>query len=129
MPIVSKYVLMCDDEPMIIRAAEIKLVRAGFEVRVCADGQAAWESIQQRRPDLLISDCQMPRLGGLELLKRLREHEATRDLPTFMLTGKGFELPVDELREKYGLLGVISKPFSPRELLKTVEAALAVSSV
>jgi two-component system, OmpR family, alkaline phosphatase synthesis response regulator PhoP len=126
---VSKYVLMCDDEPMIIRAAEIKLVRAGFEVRICPDGQAAWESIQERRPDLLISDCQMPRLGGLELLKRLREHEATRDLPVYMLTGKGFELSFDELREKYGLLGVISKPFSPRELLKTVEMTLAVSHV
>jgi hypothetical protein len=46
-----------------------------------------------------------------------------------MLTGKGFELPVDELREKYGLLGVISKPFSPRELLKTVEMTLAASHV
>jgi two-component system, OmpR family, alkaline phosphatase synthesis response regulator PhoP len=125
----SKYVLMCDDEPMIIRAAEIKLRNAGFEVHICCDGEAAWECIQQRRPDLLISDCQMPRLGGLELLKRLRENEATRDLPVYMLTGKGFELPIDELRERYGLLGVISKPFSPRELLKTVEATLAASSV
>jgi CheY-like chemotaxis protein len=127
--IVSKYVLMCDDEPMIIRAAEIKLTRAGFEVEIQPDGQAAWESILRRRPDLLISDCQMPRLGGLELLKRLREHEPTRDIPVFMLTGKGFELPIDELREKYGLLGVIAKPFSPRELLKTVEATLTASPV
>jgi two-component system, OmpR family, alkaline phosphatase synthesis response regulator PhoP len=126
---VSKYVLMCDDEPMIIRAAEIKLSRAGFEVQIEPDGQAAWESILRRRPDLLISDCQMPRLGGLELLKRLREHEATRDLPVYLLTGKGFELPIDELREKYGLLGVIAKPFSPREVLKTVEATLAASHV
>jgi DNA-binding response OmpR family regulator len=125
----SKYILMCDDEPTIIRAAEIKLARAGFEVAICPDGQAAWESIQLRRPDLLISDCQMPRLGGLDLLKRLREHEATRDLPVFMLTGKGFELPIDELKEKYGLLGVIAKPFSPRELLHTVEATLAASPV
>jgi CheY-like chemotaxis protein len=125
----SKYVLMCDDEPTIIRAAEIKLTRAGFEVAVCADGRAAWESIQKRRPDLLISDCQMPRLGGIELLKLLRENEATRDLPVYMLTGKGFELPVDELKEKYGLLGVIAKPFSPRELLQTVETTLAASPV
>jgi two-component system alkaline phosphatase synthesis response regulator PhoP len=126
---VSKYVLMCDDEPTIIRAAEIKLTRAGFEVQIKPDGQAAWESILERRPDLLITDCQMPRLGGLELLKRIREHEATRDLPVFMLTGKGFELPIDELREKYGLLGVIAKPFSPRELLSTVEATLAANQV
>jgi two-component system alkaline phosphatase synthesis response regulator PhoP len=118
---------MCDDEPMIIRAAEIKLERAGFEVAICTDGQAAWESIERRRPDLLISDCQMPRLGGLELLKRLRENEATRDLPVYLLTGKGFELPIEELKEKYGLLGVIGKPFSPRELLHTVEATLAAS--
>jgi two-component system alkaline phosphatase synthesis response regulator PhoP len=124
----SKHVLLCDDEIAIIRAAEIKLTRAGFRVTCCSDGQEAYEAIQADKPDLLISDCQMPRMGGLELIRRLREDEATRDLPIMMLTGKGYELPREELQAKYGVLDIIAKPFSPRDVLKLVESLFLASA-
>lgn len=124
----SKHVLLCDDEIAIIRAAEIKLTRAGFRVTCCSDGQEAYEAIQAEKPDLLISDCQMPRMGGLELIRRLREDEATRDLPIMMLTGKGYELPREELQSKYGVIDIIAKPFSPRDVLKLVENLFVASA-
>ncbi|MBL9090125.1 MAG: response regulator [Planctomycetaceae bacterium] len=123
----SKHILLCDDEVTIIRAAEIKLTRAGYRVSHCSDGVAALELIASDMPDLVISDCQMPRMGGLELVRRLRENPATRELPFLMLTGKGFELPLDELKQKYGVLAVMAKPFSPREVLQTVDNVLAAS--
>ena len=125
----SKHVLLCDDEAAIIRAAEIKLSRAGYRVTCCNDGQAALEAIQLETPDLLLTDCQMPRLGGLELIRRLRELEATHDLPIYMLTAKGFELSAEELKAKWNVLGVIAKPFSPREVLKLVDNLFAVGAV
>lgn len=117
-------ILLCDDEVHIVRAAEFKLARAGYEVRCAADGQAAWETINGERPDLLITDLQMPRLGGLELIERLRQQPETHDLPVIVLTAKGFELKPQELAEKWGVLAVVGKPFSPRELLRLVESAL-----
>lgn len=123
----SRHILLCDDEIAIIRAAEIKLTRAGFRVTCCSDGQEAYETIQVEKPDLLISDCQMPRMGGLELIRRLRADEATRDMPIMMLTGKGFELPREELQTKYGVIEIIAKPFSPRDVLKIVENLFAAS--
>lgn len=116
-----KRVMLCDDEVFILRAAEIKLRRAGYEVRIAGDGEEAWRQIQAQTPDLLVTDCQMPRLDGLGLIRRLRDHPATHDLPVFMLTAKGFELPRDDLARQYNVLGVIAKPFSPRELLETIE--------
>lgn len=124
-----KHVLLCDDELPIIRAAEIKLSRAGYRVTCCGDGVQALEAIGREKPDLLITDCQMPRMGGLDLIQRLRERPETQDLPIMMLTGKGFELRPDELRERWNVLRVIAKPFSPREVLQLVEIALAAETV
>ena len=85
-------ILLCDDESHILLAVEIKFRRAGYEVRTANDGEEAWQIIQQWKPDILISDYQMPRMNGVELCMRCRMHEATRDLPVLLLTAKGFEL-------------------------------------
>ena len=120
----GKRILLCDDEIHILRAAEFKVKRAGYEVRIASDGEEGWERILEQLPDLVITDCQMPRLDGLGLIARAREHEATRELPFFMLTAKGLELSHTELAEKLNVLGVISKPFSPRDLLRTIDEVL-----
>ena len=120
----GKRILLCDDEIHILRAAEFKLKRAGYDVRIAGDGEEGWEMIQEEMPDLVVTDCQMPRLDGLGLIARAREHEATRELPFFMLTAKGLELSHAELAERHNVLGVISKPFSPRDLLRSVDEVL-----
>jgi len=120
----EKRLLLCDDEIHILRAAEFKLKRAGYSVRIAGDGEEGWEMIQEELPDLVVTDCQMPRLDGLGLIARAREHEATRELPFFMLTAKGLELSHAELAEKLKVLGVISKPFSPRDLLRSIDEVL-----
>lgn len=114
-------ILLCDDEIHILRVAEFKLSRAGYEVCCANNGLEAWEEICRQKPDMLITDCQMPRLDGIGLCKRIRANPATSDLPIFMLTAKGFELSHQELRDELGILKVIPKPFSPRDLLQQID--------
>ena len=121
----TKRILLCDDELHILRAAEFKFKRAGYDVTCATDGQEGWESIQECRPDIVVTDCQMPRLSGLGLAERIRNTPDTADLPVIMLTAKGFELPSEELRSQYGIRHLMAKPFSPRELFARVEAVLA----
>ena len=121
----SKKVLLCDDEIHILRAAEIKVSRAGYDVRVARDGQQAWEMIQQDRPDVLVTDVQMPLVDGFELSRRIRSNPETRDLPILMLTAKGFELAHQELMDKWGIVDILGKPFSPRELVRLIDRILA----
>ncbi len=118
-------ILFCDDEPHILRAAEFKFLKAGYEVRTAGDGEEGWELIRRQVPDMLITDCQMPRLDGPGLIARLRAHEETRELPVVMLTAKGFELSHRELAERWNVLAILPKPFSPRGLLECVEQVLA----
>ena len=120
----SKKVLLCDDEIHIVRAAEIRLSQAGFTVRIAHDGQEAWEAILEDQPDVLVTDLQMPRVDGFELIRRIRANASTKDMPVLMLTAKGFELAREEIMEKWGIFAVLSKPFSPRELVRLIDLAI-----
>jgi len=125
----GKRIILCDDEIHILRAMEFKLKKAGYEVEITADGEEAWNAIQNCKPDLLITDCQMPRLTGLELIGRLRDNPRTADIPVFMLTAKGYELSHELLFGQLRVLRVVAKPFSPRELLQDVDAVLQNETV
>lgn len=117
----TKKVLLCDDEIHILRAAELKVARAGYDVRIARDGQQAWEMILEDMPDVLVTDVQMPRLDGFQLSQRIRGNSDTKDLPVLMLTAKGFELEQQELMEKWGIIDIVAKPFSPRELVRRID--------
>jgi CheY-like chemotaxis protein len=119
----SYRIVIADDEVHIRRAAEFKLKRE-FDVRSAEDGQEAWELILEERPDALVTDLQMPRMDGLELISRIRSHETLHDLPIILLTAKGFELSQDEVFERLKVFRLIAKPFSPRELCKLVQLAI-----
>ncbi len=125
----SKRILLCDDEIHILRAAEFKFKRAGYEVALASDGQEGWERIQEQMPDIVVTDCQMPRLSGLGLAERIKDNPATCHLPVIMLSGKGFELSEQEIREKYGIRSLVGKPFSPRELFQIAESLLGGEEV
>ncbi len=120
-----KRILLCDDEIHILRAAEFKFKRAGYEVVLASDGEEGWEQIQQQLPDIVVTDCQMPRLSGLGLAERIKNDPATCHLPVIMLSGKGFELSQSEISDRCGIRVLIGKPFSPRELFQQVESLLA----
>jgi CheY-like chemotaxis protein len=124
----AKRILLVDDEIHIIRASEFKFQRLGYEVACAGDGEEAWEQIQKHKPDLIITDCQMPRLDGLALAARVYGNAETTDIPIVMLSAKGFELSADEIRERFGIVALLPKPFSPRELACLAEEILTQSA-
>ena len=114
-------ILVCDDEMHIRRAVAGKLTSAGFDVQTANDGLLAWEAIEREPVDLLVTDCEMPRLDGIELARRLRGRTETRAIPIILLTAKGFELDEARLADELSPFVVMPKPFSPRELLQIVQ--------
>ncbi len=120
----ERTILVADDETHILHVVSLKLKNAGYRVLTARDGQEALELAQQEKPDLLITDYHMPQLNGIELCRRLKLDPATSHIPAIMLTARGYELePADT--EQSGILRMLSKPFSPRHLLSTVEEVLA----
>jgi CheY-like chemotaxis protein len=119
----TKKILVADDESHILHVVSLKLRNAGYTVICAHDGQEAFELALSEQPDLLITDYHMPHLSGLELCHRLRHEPQTAHIKAIMLTARGYHLEPQDT-EKSGILTMISKPFSPRQLLTTVNEVL-----
>jgi two-component system, OmpR family, response regulator ChvI len=117
---VNATIALIDDDRNILTSVSIALQAEGFLTRLYADGESGLKALLENPPDLAVCDIKMPRLDGLELLRRLREHST---LPVIFLTSKD-----DELDEALGLaLGAddyIAKPFSQRLLIARIRAIL-----
>ncbi len=123
----GKKILVVDDESHILHVVSLKLRNAGFEVVTGCDGQEGLELAQSEQPDLIITDYHMPQLSGLELCRRLRHDPATQHIRAIMLTARGYQLePADT--EDSGIRRMLTKPFSPRQLLATVNEVLSAAA-
>ncbi len=120
-------ILVCDDEPHILHVLSAKLSNAGFEVFTAADGEEGLHLAKQHRPALIVTDYQMPMLSGLELCAKLRADPQTQDIPVMMLTARGYSLSDDEIKN-VNVRKILPKPFSPREILRSVQEILGTAA-
>jgi len=117
-------VLVVDDEPTILDVVSRYLERAGYRAQVAGDGAEALRMTGEERPDLIVLDLMLPGMGGLEVMRRLREGERERGrLSIILLTAKGEQTDrITGLR--LGADDYVAKPFSPAELVARVDAVL-----
>ena len=114
-------IALVDDDKNILASVSMLLEQEGYHIRTFTDGAAALTALTTTPPDLAILDIKMPRMDGLELLRRLRQ--ANPELPVIFLTSKDEE--IDELMGlNAGADDYIRKPFSQRLLLERVRAVL-----
>jgi two-component system response regulator ChvI len=113
-------IALVDDDRNILTSVSIALQAEGFATRVYSDGETALKAIVDNPPDLAVLDVKMPRMDGMELLRRLREKS---DLPVIFLTSKDEELD-EALGLAMGADDYIAKPFSQRLLIARIRALL-----
>lgn len=120
----ESVIALVDDDRNILTTVSIALQTEGFVTRIYTDGESALKSLIENPPDLAVFDIKMPKMDGLELLRRVR---SSTDFPVIFLTSKD-----DEQDEEIGLgLGAddyISKPFSQRLLVARIRAILRRSN-
>jgi two-component system alkaline phosphatase synthesis response regulator PhoP len=119
----GKRVLVVDDEIHIVHVVAIKLRNNGYEVETANNGADAFELACRNKPDIIVTDFQMPVMTGMELVEKLRQNEDTKNTPIIMLTARSFAIP-KEKQEQLKISDCLSKPFSPRELLSNIEDIL-----
>ncbi len=119
----GERILVVDDEADILELVGFHLRQAGFSVETAQDGAEALASLRRNPPALLLLDVLLPDLTGTEILRVLRQDEATRLVPVILLTARGEE--VDRVVGfELGADDYVTKPFSPRELVLRVRAVL-----
>ncbi len=117
----SARILMVEDEVDLRRLNREVLMEAGYQVDAAEDGAVAWSALQLFDYDLLLTDNHMPKLTGVELIKKLRSEAMT--LPVILVSGA---MPTEEIRRQPWLKiqALLAKPYTIGELLKTVKEVL-----
>ncbi|MDK1029377.1 MAG: response regulator [Anaerolineae bacterium] len=121
-----KNILCIEDEQEMIDLIRLILGRRGFEVTGAAGGKEGLEKLQENPPDLVLLDLMMPDIDGWEVYQQMKAEEKTKDIPVIVVTAKAQN--IDKV------LGIhiakvddyIAKPFSPQDLLNSVEKILGV---
>ena len=113
-------ILICDDDPVILRLLEVNLELEGYEVLLAHHGENAIEVATAELPDLVILDIMMPRLDGYQTCERLKANDATKDIPVVFLSAKAQQTDIDK-GKAYGVAEYLTKPFDPNDLIDVVQ--------
>ncbi|WP_439533333.1 response regulator transcription factor [Polymorphobacter sp.] len=119
-PVAAPVIALVDDDRNILTSVSIALQAEGFTVRLYSDGDTALKGLTENPPDLAVLDIKMPRMDGMEVLRRLREKS---ELPVIFLTSKDTEID-EALGLAMGADDYIGKPFSQRLLIERIRAVL-----
>ena len=119
----AERVLVVEDEADIQNLLAHVFRREGFDVVTAEDGQDALAKVRSERPDLVLLDLMLPRVPGIEVLKKVKSEAETRGLPVILLTARGEEID-RVLGFELGADDYVTKPFSPREVVLRARAVL-----
>ncbi|MDO9129050.1 MAG: response regulator [Anaerolineales bacterium] len=120
-----KRVLCIEDEAEMIDLIRLILGRRGFEVKGANGGLEGLEMIRKEKPDLVLLDLMMPDMDGWEVYQQMKADEATRDIPVIVVTAKAQSIDKVLGLHIAKVDDYIAKPFSPQELLASIDNVLA----
>lgn len=116
----SPCVLVVDDDKLVRHVLAEFIARSGYRVIEACDGLDAWRQVRLERPDVIVSDLQMPRCDGAELSRRIRNHPETFDIPMLIVTGSPDSITARGL----DCDGVLAKPITAQLLVEAIERVL-----
>jgi DNA-binding response OmpR family regulator len=120
----TKQILCIEDEPEMIDLIRLILGRRGFEVVGAAGGKEGLEKMQQHPPALVLLDLMMPDMDGWEVYQQMKADEKTKDIPVIVVTAKAQSIDKVLGLHIAKVDDYIAKPFSPQELLNSVDKVL-----
>lgn len=118
-----KKILVVDDDPYILMSLEFLMKKNGYEVMIARNGQEALDAVEQHHPDLVLLDIMMPDVDGYAICSHIKSSKKLNDIIVVFLSAKTKEADVKKGYD-LGAALYISKPFSTRDLMKSVKELL-----
>lgn len=115
----AKRILVVDDEPDILKVVVFRLKKLGYDVATATNGIEAIDSVRENKPDIILLDLRIPVLDGVEVAKRLKSEDETRDIPIIIVTASTHQ--VVEKAKECNADDYIIKPFVPDELIGKIK--------
>jgi len=120
----SKKILVIDDEKHLLKMLEMELKFEEYKVMTALDGDRGLGLVREFRPDLIVTDCMMPNITGIDVLEKLREDPSSRDIPVILLSNKW---DIEDTLQSFSKVMFMRKPFEMAELCDNIKLMLEAS--
>lgn len=115
-----KKILIVEDEELLLGLLQKKLSREGYEVSVARDGQAGLKMMRQSKPDLILLDIVMPKIGGFEVMEEMGKEPELKKIPIIIVSNSGQPVELDKAKELGARDWLIKTEFDPQEVVDKV---------
>ena len=124
-PSKKTHILVIEDNEDVRKVLSLYLKKNGHEISEAGDGLAGLQAAEEEKPDLVLLDVLLPRIDGIEVLKKLRKNPSCADIPVIMMSAVLQTSDIQNETQRLNISGFLQKPFQVRHLLKMVKEALA----
>lgn len=117
----AKKILLVEDEEIIIDLLKKKLERENYDVRVARDGEEGLKAMQREKPDLILLDIIMPKMGGFEVMEEMQKDEELKQIPVIVISNSGQPVELDRAKKLGARDWLIKTEFDPQEVIDKVK--------
>lgn len=117
----AKKILIIEDEKIMIELLQQKLAGEGYEVQVAEEGEEGLRRMRKMKPDLVLLDIIMPKMGGMEVLERAQKDKELKKIPIIVISNSGQPVEIDKVQKLGARDWLIKTDFDPQEVIKKVK--------
>jgi len=116
-----KKILLIEDEEVLISLLEKKLAQMDYDVSVARNGLEGMEKMRETKPDLILLDILMPKMGGMEVLETMQKDEELKKIPVIVISNSGQPVEIDKIRELGARDWLVKAEFNPQEVVEKIK--------
>jgi len=116
-----KKILLVEDEEIMISLLQKKLTKEGYEISVARDGEEGLKAMREVRPDLVLLDIIMPKMGGFEVMEEMGKDKNLKDIPVIVISNSGQPVELDKAQKLGAKDWLIKTEFDPQEVIDKVK--------
>ncbi len=116
----TKKILIVEDEEIVLGLLQKKLSQEGYEVSVARDGEEGLKKMMEIKPDLVLLDVVMPKMGGFEVMEEMQRDRELKKIPVIVVSNSGQPVEIDKVRELGARDWLIKTEFDPQEVIDKV---------
>jgi len=117
----AKKILIIEDEELMINLLERKLAQEGYKVETARDGEEGLGKMRKEKPDLILLDIVMPKMGGFEVMEEMQKDNELKDIPIIVISNSGQPVELDKAKELGARDWLIKTEFDPQEVIEKVK--------
>ena len=117
----TKKILLIEDEEILINLLEKKIIQEGYEFFIARNGVEGLEKMKETKPDLILLDIIMPKMGGFEVMEEMQKDEELKEIPVIIISNSGQPVEIDRIQKLGAKDWLIKTEFDPQEVIEKIK--------